>query len=122
MDRVNLHSSLGVTALSPLRFSPKRFVTFKMIWFAPWACISTPKKRNLVPGASLRRHFESRETAELRIAGECHSVFHPSPSNRDDDNMHCFTKSSAKSQERNRLHLRIINFVFEKGRLTYLLE
>lgn len=53
MDRVNLHSSLGVTALSPLRFSPKRFVRFKMIWFAPWACISTPKKRNLVPGASL---------------------------------------------------------------------
>ena len=53
MDRVNLHSSLGVTALSPLRFSPKRFVRFKMIWFAPWACISTPQKRNLVPGASL---------------------------------------------------------------------
>ena len=52
MDRVNLHSSLGVTALSPLRFSPKRFVRFKMIWFAPWACISTPKKR-LVPVASL---------------------------------------------------------------------
>ena len=42
MDRVNLHSSVGVTALSSLRFSPKRFVRFKMIWFAPWACISTP--------------------------------------------------------------------------------
>lgn len=53
MHGSNLHSSLGVTALSPLRFSPKRFVRFKMIWFAPWACISTPKKRNLVPGASL---------------------------------------------------------------------
>lgn len=56
------------------------------------------------------------------LPGNAISVLHPSPSNRDDDNMHCFTKSFAKSQERNRLHLRIINFAFEKGRLTYLLE
>lgn len=124
MDRVNLHSSRGVTALSPLRFSPKRFVRFKMIWLRHGR-VSVPRKsatwsQVLLCLLKQRRHFESRETAELRIAGECHLVFHPSPSNR--DSMHCFTKSFSKSQERNRLHLRIINFACEKGRLTYLLE
>ena len=44
--------SRGYSSLS-LTFFAKTICEVQNDMVAPWACISTPKKRNLVPGASL---------------------------------------------------------------------
>lgn len=63
--------SRGYSSLS-LTFFAKTICDVQNDMVCAMGVYQYPEKAHLVPGASLRRHFESRETAELRIAGECH--------------------------------------------------